>query len=200
MTVHKIRNCFYILCFCLMVPMTIHSQESSESSKLGLGLEIGSWKPSEISESASLTLLEDVKKNPYFGAMLLMPWRWGMTFRSSLGYWSYSTKEAVDPKKSIEIISILVDLKYSILADVIVNPYVSYGLGWFVGSEKDVKSDPQVEIGIGINVGTGFDFKISQKFFIAMEFRYHYVKFNRTIVFTDNYSGPKISLGIVYLF
>ena len=129
-----------------------------------------------------------------------MPWRWGMTFRSSLGYWSYRSKEQVDPKKAIEIVSILVDLKYSILSDMIVNPYVSYGLGWFIGSEREVKDDPQVEIGIGINLGTGFDFKVSQKFFISMEFRYHYVKFNRTIVFTDNYSGPKISMGMVYLF
>ena len=46
----------------------------------------------------------------------------------------------------------------------------------------------------------GFDFSITKKLTVAMEFRYHYVKFNQVVAFTENYSGPKISLGILYLF
>lgn len=182
------------------------AQSKSTPAKFGLGLEVGHWRPNDLSDDVTLTPLKKAKKHPYVGILILKPWRWSMTFRSSFGYWKYCNDEPVPENMAIEIASILIDLKYSILSDVMLIPYVSYGVGWFLGNESNSSGETllyntkELEMGFGINVGTGFDFQISQKIILAMEFRYHYVKFNRIVAFTDNYSGPKISLGIIYLF
>ncbi len=177
----------------------------ASSDKFGLGLEIGNWRPNDLSDKGTFAALKKTQNYPYLGIMLLKPWRWGMTFRSSLGYWKYCDDESLPITKTIEIGSILIDLKYAILSDVMLMPYVSYGMGWFFGNE--LKSNKYffnkregLELGIGINVGTGFDFKFTRKLNLAMEFRYHYVKFKRVVAFTDNYSGPKITIGMIYLF
>ncbi len=153
----------------------------------------------------TLIPLKKAKKHPYVGILILKPWRWGMTFRSSFGYWKYCNDEPGLENITVEIGSILIDLKYSILSDVLLRPYVSYGGGWFFGNESNsgktlFNNTRNLEMGFGINLGTGFDFQITQKIILAMEFRYHYVKFSRIVAFTDNYSGPKISLAIIYLF
>lgn len=200
------RSLILIILFILMPFHDGFTQNKSASSdKFGLGLEIGNWRPNDLSDDVSFSLLNNSKNHPYVGMMLLKPWRWGMTFRSSLGYWKYCNNEPSPGKKTIEIGSILLDLKYAILSDVMLMPYVSYGIGWFFGNETKsnhsfFNSAEGLELGIGINVGTGFDFKFTRKFNLAMEFRYHYVKFKRVVAFTDNYSGPKISIGMIYLF
>ncbi len=183
----------------------IAQTKPGSSEKFGVGFEIGNWSPNDLSDNGTLLQTKMTQKYPYWGIMLLKPWRWGMTFRSSLGYWKYSSDKSLPAKKTIEIASILLDLKYDILSDVLLLPYVSYGMGWFFGNDLQphrsfINNRENLELGIGINVGTGFDLKFSQKFNLAAEFRYHYVKFKRVVVFTDNYSGPKISLEMIYLF
>jgi opacity protein-like surface antigen len=205
MIYHLLRLYIYVAIFLLMLSHNSLAQSKSSSAKFGLGLEIGNWRPNDLSDDVTLTPLKKTKKNPYIGIILLKPWRWGMTFRGSLGYWNYCNDEPSPENMTIEIVSILLDLKYSILSDVMLMPYVSYGIGWVFGNETSLKASyfdktGEWELGIGINVGTGFDFKITRKFNLAIEFRYHYVKFNRVVAFTNNYSGPKISLGVLYFF
>ncbi len=196
---------FIVLFFLIPCYSGIAQNDSASSHKFGLGMEIGDWRPNNLSDNVTFTPLKNSKYHPYVGVMLLKPWRWGMTFRSSLGYWKYCNNEPLPQKKTIKIGSILLDLKYSILSDVMLMPYVSYGMGWFFGNESRssrtfFNNAEGLELGIGINVGTGFDFKVTPKLNLAVEFRYHYVKFKRVVAFTDNYSGPKISIGIIYLF
>lgn len=181
------------------------SPQQSHSEKIGLGVEIGHWRPNDLSDAVDLTPSIKTKNHPYIGVMVLMPWRWGMTFRTSIGYWHYCNSSTQPAPLSIEIGSLLIDLKYSILSDVMLIPYLSYGIGWFAG--KAVRSKPRVsalgqsdELGIGADIGTGFDFRFSRRLNLVAEFRYHYVKFKHTVAFTDNYSGPKISLGLIYWF
>jgi len=200
------RSVVFIILF-LLIPYYsgIAQNDSAPFHKFGLGLEIGDWRPNNLGDDVTFALLKNSKYHPYVGVMLLKPWRWGMTFRSSLGYWKYSNNEPSPQQKTINIGSILLDLKYSILSDVMLMPYVSYGMGWFFGNQSPsnhslFNSAGDVELGIGINVGTGFDFKVTRRLSLAIEFRYHYVKFKHVVVFTDNYSGPKISVGMIYLF
>lgn len=202
------RYLFSYLLILFIFWMTANScsaQNKATVTNFGLGVEIGHWRPDELSGDVTLTPLKKVKKHPFVSILFMKPWRWGMTFRSTLGYWKYSNNEPEPENITIEIGSILIDLKYSILSDVILMPYVSYGIGWFFGDETQSNQSffdntQELELGIGINVGTGFDIKITRKFGLAAEFRYHYVKFKRIVAFTDNYSGPKISLGAIYLF
>ena len=196
-----------VIVFLLLIPFSfgIAQDQSAPSHKFGLGIEIGDWRPNNLSDEGTFTLLKNSKYHPYVGVTLLKPWRWGMTFRSSLGFWKYCNNLPEPQKKMIKIGAILLDLKYRILSDVMLMPYVSYGMGWFLGNESQssksfFSSTDEMELGIGINVGTGFDFKFAQKFVVNIEFRYHYVKFKQVVAFTDNYSGPKISIGMSYLF
>jgi opacity protein-like surface antigen len=190
---------------CLFLPGTLFPQNKPVSKEIGLGFELGNWRPNDLDEDVSLSFVKRTKDHPYLGIIILKPWRYSLTFRSSLGYWKFCKETSSLENRKIEIVSLLLDLKYAILSDVRLLPYVSYGFGWFFGKENQ-PGDPllhlnrQWESGIGVNIGTGFDFKLTRKFFLAMEFRYHYLKFKRVIAFTDNYSGPKISFGIVYLF
>lgn len=200
-----IKSISWVLLFVIIETGNGFAQQKFSASQFGIGLEIGHWRPNDLSNDVTLTPLKESRKHPYIGVMFLKPWRWGMTFRSSVGYWRYCNDEPASEKMAVEIASILVDLKYLILSDVILMPYVSYGIGWFFGAEAQpkasiFKNSDALELGIGINVGTGFDFNITKKLMLAMEFRYHYVKFKRVVAFTENYSGPKISLEIIYLF
>lgn len=194
----------YLFLYLLSVN-SLQAQNKSEHAKFGVGLEIGKWVPAKLNSDPDLSSLKQVEKNPYLGVMILKPWRFGLTLRASAGIWNYAELENAPDIARIQIASILLDLKYTLISDVIVAPYVSYGAGWFLGSEASKKSNyfdfkEDSEVGLGINVGAGFDFTISRKLLLELEFKYHYVKFNHYVVFTDNYSGPKISFGVLYLF
>lgn len=189
---------------CLLFTAISSSQTQSPAAKLGVGAEIGIWRPNDLSDDITLSFVKRTKDHPYLGFLILKPWRYGLTFRASPGYWKYSDDDIPDATKTIEILSLLVDVKYGLLSDVRLLPYVSYGIGWFLGREKKdedshFKFTEASDVGIGVNVGTGFDFKLASKIYAALEFRYHYIKFNKVIAFTNNYSGAKISLAFYYL-
>jgi len=193
-----------ILSFALFPEIAL-SQSQSPATMLGVGAEIGIWRPNDLSDDVTLSFITRTKDHPYLGFVLLKPWRYGLTLRGSPGYWKYCDDTIPDETKTIEILSFLVDLKYTLLSDVRLLPYVSYGIGWFLGREKKeddshFKFGEASQAGIGVNVGTGFDFKLASKIYVALEFRYHYIKFNKVIAFTNNYSGAKVSLAFYYLF
>lgn len=198
------RLLFLLILIGLILPFVVYSQQP-HSDKIGLGVEIGHWRPNDLSSSVDLAPSATSKTHPYLGLMLLLPWRWGMTFRAGVGYWHYCNNASDPGRMTIEIGSLSIDLKYTILPDVMLMPYLSYGIGWFAG--KALRSPPRFsaiahsdELGMGANIGTGFDFRFSRRINLAMEFRYHYVKFKRIVAFTDDYSGPKISIGLIYWF
>ena len=181
------------------------TQDSSIPAKFGIGAEFGVWRPNDLSDDITLSFLKRSKDHPYLGFVFLKPWRYGLTFRTSPGYWKYTDDRIPDETQTIEILSLLADLKYELLSDVRLLPYVSYGIGWFLGREKEegdyhFKFGDASEVGLGVNVGTGFDFKLASKIYTSLEFRYHYIKFNKVIAFTNNYSGAKISLALFFLF
>lgn len=190
--------------FLSIVPATF-AQSNALQPRLGLGFEIGTWRPTELNTDMSLSILKGTAEHPYIGLSFFTSWNSGLTLRPSLGYWRYCLEPSASEKSRIEIISLLLDLKYSLLSDVRLAPYVSYGMGLFFGqdsrpAETLLHSKAAWEAGAGINIGTGFDIIATSRLFLAMEFRYHYLKFKRTLAVTNNFSGPKISLGIFYLF
>ena len=180
-------------------------QNKSKRPKLGLGFELGQWVPTNLNSEPDLSSLIAIKNRPYLGVMLLKPLGYDFTFRGGANVWKYYEEDASTTKKSIQIASLLFDIKYTLLADVFIQPYVSYGAGLFFGFDNknnnafiNFKGDS--EMGIGFNVGTGFDFQLTNNLSLELEFRYHYVKFSNVVQFTDNYSGPKISIAALYFF
>lgn len=191
-----------LLSHCLFQKLA-HAQSPTET--FGIGAEIGIWRPNELNSEGTLSFVMKTKDHPYLGFVCMKPLRYGLTLRASPGYWKYCDDIASGEMRTIEILSVLADLKYTLLSDVRLLPYVSYGIGWFLGREKH-EDDAHFNFGeastngIGVNVGTGFDFKLAANMYSALEFRYHYLKFNKVIAFTNNYSGAKISLALFYFF
>ncbi|NOZ62157.1 MAG: outer membrane beta-barrel protein [Calditrichaeota bacterium] len=177
-----------------------HAQKKRGSASIGFGVEMGQWLPSRLTDNAELSSLKSARQNPYVGIVILKPWR-SFALRFSGGYWEYHGEKS---KSLLQISSVAMDMKYSMLADIWFSPYVIYGIGWFLGNEHTL-DDPDFsylqnpELGLGFNVGAGFDFRI-YKFNIAVEFKYHYVTFSQIIGPTDNFSGPKISVQGIYFF
>ena len=178
----------------------LHAQEKRQSPNIGFGIEIGHWLPSKFSDDAVLSSSEISGQHPYIGLVILKQWR-NFALRVSGGYWEYHGDKY---QNILQVSSVATDLKYSMLADIWLSPYVIYGIGWFLGNEH-AQNDPHFsylenpQLGMGFNVGAGFDFWILN-FNIAVEFKYHYVTFNHVIGPTDNYSGPKISVQGIYFF
>lgn len=196
---------WFVLITNFLHPVHGHTQEANQRVRFGLGLEIGNWSPSNLDNQVSLTPIKKIKNHPYIGFLLMKPWRYGLTLRTSVGYWKYNGIHNDVDEKKLEIVTLLIDLKYRLIQEVRLLPYVSYGIGWFLGSESVpedalLEFDSKSEMGLGFNVGTGFDFNIYRELYLTMEFRYLYVKFNRMIAFTDIYSGPRISVGMSVLF
>lgn len=180
-------------------------QKKSKQARFGLGIEYGRWFPNNLNIKPNLSSMKQVNDNPYIGISLSKPWRFGLSFRSTIGYWKYYKEQPSEMNEGVKIISILFDVKYSLLTDVLLQPYVSYGVGSFLAyvSDKDnyfFELNNLSEMGFGINIGAGFNFQLFKKLSLALEFRYHYVRFNQVILFTDNYSGPKVNLAVIYLF
>ncbi|MDZ7263234.1 MAG: outer membrane beta-barrel protein [candidate division KSB1 bacterium] len=191
----------------LLLPMMTASygQSNGLQPHFGLGFEIGTWRPTELNADMSLSILKGTAEHPYLGLSVFTSWSSGFSLRPSVGYWRYCLESTPSEASRIQIISLLLDLKYSLLSDVRLSPYVSYGMGLFFGQETQPgialsRFDKGWEAGAGINVGTGFDIHLTSSIFLAMEFRYHYLKFKQALAVTNNYSGPKISLGVFYLF
>ena len=181
------------------------SKEKIKQPKLGIGIELGQWVPSSLKPEPNLASLKEVKNKPYLGIILLKSLKYDFSVRCNAGIWKYYEEQPMDSNRCVRIVTFLFDVKYTLLSEVLVQPYVSYGAGFFFGFDGE-KINPLLnfkgksEMTIGFNVGTGFDFQVTKRITLEMEFRYHYVKFNKLVVFTDNYSGPKISIAMLYFF
>jgi len=180
------------------------SQDKKKQPKFGVGLEVAQWIPSSLNSNPDIVSLKEIKNKPYLGVMLLKTLGYDFTFRGSAGIWKYFEEEPMADNKYVHIVSFLFDLKYTLLGDVFIQPYVSYGAGLFIGFNGKNRTlfnlNGESEMGTGFNVGTGFDFHLMKKMFLELEFRYHYIKFDKHLVFTDNYSGPKVSVAVLYYF
>jgi len=118
---------------CLFAPVDGISQDKIKQPKVGIGFELGQWVPSSLNSESELASLKEVKNKPYLGIMLLKPLKYDFSFRCNAGIWKYYEEEPTANNKCIRIVSFLFDLKYTLLADVLIQPYVSYGAGLFLG-------------------------------------------------------------------
>ncbi len=192
---------FALLLLFLIFPNS-HSlaQQKSDQPSFGIGLEFGHWIPSRLAGDDRLTSLKKASENPYLGIVIVKPWR-SLALRFNAGYWEYSTDKN---EEQFQIGTIGADVKYFVLTDVWFVPYMIYGIGWFLGNERTKNSSSldflnNPEIGLGFNLGAGFDFMV-RPFNFVIEFKYHYVTFNKAIGSTHNFSGPQIGVQAIYFF
>jgi len=131
-----------------------------------------------------------------------------LILRLTGGYFYYEESnqqhEAIYRDQSIIIIPVLLDIKYMLLTETRISPYVSYGVGVNFGFENrnhfSFLSDKYDHFTFGVNLGTGLDFLVTHHISLGIEFRYHYLEFPDNFIFTNNYSGTKINIALGYLF
>ena len=191
----------YIICMFL-IAIDCLGQNTNYLNKNSIGIEFGAWNPNNLQSSESKTSLSSIEKNIFYGGFLLTPLTKSLLFRITIGYYNFSKNNSNKINDNLTLLPLLFDIKYLLIPETRISPYVSYGIGscLFYSSNEDVSSIPiKNRIGYSLNLGTGFDFLLTKHLAFSFEFRYHYLKFNKEIIFTDNYSGSKINLTFYYL-
>ncbi len=196
---------FYILLFSLLGLNFARATDSGQFDKLSIGLEFGTWKPNNLRTTETPFTISPSSKYFYFGSVILSPVRNNLQLRITLGYFNYFKRDETVYKKSICLIPVLADLKYLLISDSRLSPYVTYGVGLYIGDDNlsqimSSAKNKNTAIGYGLNFGTGFDLLMTKNWALGLEFRYHYLRFSDVLIFTDDYSGPKINLTLFYLF
>lgn len=194
---------FPILFVVVVLAQSGTCQEKNSFRKLSLGIEFGTWKPNNLRTTGTPFTLSFSPKYQYIGFFCISPVSENLHLRATLGYYNYYRRNNNASKQSIYLIPFLADLKYFLISGSRICPYVSYGVGAFIGAGSASRlfsfGKNSQQIGYGLNLGTGFDFLVTRHIAIGLEFRYHYLKFSEVLVFTDDYSGPKINLTIFYI-
>ncbi|MBN1350776.1 hypothetical protein JXJ21_15265 [candidate division KSB1 bacterium] len=181
------------------------AQDSRLFGRTAIGMEVGTWKPNKLSTRNDVSSILLKGTSPYYGVFFLVPAPGDWTLRGGMGYWNQTTIENVPDTKSVTILHFILALKQVIIPEFRLSPFVSYGFTFYIGSKnetniKRIILHKKKEAGYGANVGAGFDFLISTHWVAGLEFCYNYVKFNRVIGMTEDYSGPKVSINLLYSF
>lgn len=196
---------FYILLFLIICVNFVQASDSDLFDKFSIGLEFGTWKPNNLRTTETPFTISPSSKYFYFGSFLLSPIRNNLQLRITIGHFNYYKHDEIANKKTVFLIPVLADLKYLLISDSRLSPYVSYGVGLYIGDDKfseiiESTDQKNTAIGYGLNFGTGFDLLLTKNWALGLEFRYHYLRFSDVLIFTDDYSGPKINMTLFYMF
>ncbi|MBD3289844.1 outer membrane beta-barrel protein [candidate division KSB1 bacterium] len=195
----------YILLLSLVWLNSARADDSGMFDKMSIGLEFGTWKPNNLRSTETPFTISPASKYFYFGSSVMSPISGNLQLRTTLGYFNYHKNDETSRKKTVCLIPVLADLKYLLISDSRLSPYVSYGAGLYIGDDRfsqifSSSEDKNTAIGYGLNFGTGFDLLITENWAAGLEFRYHYLRFSDVLIFTEDYSGPKINMTVFYLF
>ena len=192
----------YLLVTGLAVPTAAISAEKERSpfDRFSIGIEAGAWKPNDLTSKPVLVPV-GVDDATIFSRLIFNTPRladWNLRF--SVGFWGQRGIDDLPEIGSVSIFMLMLDLKERIIPDLRLTPFVSYGVSVFWGAEYPEQRDFKLfetagEVGYGVNVGAGFDFILFPSLVLTTEFSYHYVRFNRIIGYSDDYSGPKVQAG-----
>ncbi len=179
-----------------------HAKENL--AKAGIGLEYGNWKPSTLDSNPGDPFNNVRGAAPYRGITFVTPSFKNYSLRFSILQWQQKDLADRTTKESVTLRHFSADIKNLIIAESKIVPYVSYGISAIWSREVPVGSDhekiPLDRAGYGVNVGAGVDLQVLEHWAVATEYQYMYAKFAKKVGLTDNYSGPKISFKVMYLF
>jgi opacity protein-like surface antigen len=198
------KQLFRTLFICFTIFTTSSSFAQSRLSSANIGLEIGNWKPSTLDDKQGNPLGQVDGADLYFGFIGSTPAFGGYALRFGVFQWQQHGLEERTNKESITLRHFSTGIKNSMLPLSPITPYVSFGVSAIWSREVPIKHNGDKialdRAGIGIDVGAGLNLLVHQKWAIALEYQYLYAKFSKPVGLTDNYSGPKISFKLLYIF
>lgn len=194
----KIANIILVI---LMAMTPLFSQRSL--TRANIGMEYGIWKPSSLDDYPSQPLKNVAGADPYWGLTLTTPVIQSHSIRISIMQWRQEGLEEVG-LEAATLRHLAVDLKYYVLPDYTVSPYVSYGLAAIWSQEEPQNNTheriPPDRAGWGFDLGAGIDFMLYRHLGLGVEYQYLYAVFAKRVGMTTNYSGPKISFKFFFIF
>ncbi|RQW07751.1 hypothetical protein EH222_06635 [candidate division KSB1 bacterium] len=187
--------------FCLALATL--SPAKGQLTRANIGLDYGVWKPSALDAYPNQPIKNVDGAAPYLGFAFTAPRFKGHAIRLSLMQWQQRDLVEID-LESVTLRHLSVDLKYLVLPDYKISPYVSYGVAAIWSREQPHGSSaekiPLDRAGWGFNLGAGIDFLLMTHAGMGVEYQYSYAVFAKRVGLTDNYSGPKIAIKLFYLF
>lgn len=191
----------FIICFAcsfLLLPASKSLCQDYMAKNIGIGIHAGSWKPNNLADEPSVFPFNDEAARLCSGLFILSPQFGNLSFRASIGLWSYTGEPAV------YIIPFAIDIKQQLIKQSFFSPYICVGGTIYWGYEGKVYGLDDIfkkenELGYGVNLGFGFDLYITKHWALFTEFDFHYAKFRRVVGTTDDYSGSKLMGGFFFV-
>jgi len=188
-----------VLTFCIVS----YSVTQERLARANIGVAYGVWKPSALDEYPNQPLKSVDGADPYIGLYFTAPRFSSHAIRISLMQWQQRDLVQVD-LESVTLRHLSFDLKYLVLPEYKISPYVSYGIAaiWSREQPNGSKEEdiPLDRAGWGFNLGAGIDFLLGKQIGLGVEYQYSYAVFSKRVGLTDNYSGPKIATKLFYIF
>ncbi|MBN2413561.1 hypothetical protein JXQ31_17925 [candidate division KSB1 bacterium] len=197
------KSCFYLV-FILLIIGNGFAQDKSYFERGNIGAEYGIWKPSTLDNNQTKPFKNIKGAGPYYGVSVTSPSLQSYALRISYNYWRQKGLEERANLSYVSLRHLSIELKNYILTQSRICPYVNYGVAAIWSREVPVGSDkekiPLDRAGFGINVGAGANIYLFSKWAVAVEYFYLYARFAEKVGLTDNYSGPKLSFKLNFLF
>ncbi len=190
---------------CLLVNyLSFAADKSNYFAGGSLGGELGVWKPSSLDAHPSKPFKNVKGADPYWGISFVTPSFASFALRVTLIQWQQNLTGTSSRLESVTLRHLSLDLKNQIVSQARISPYACYGLAAIWSREQPVdvgdKKVPLDRAGYGVNVGAGLDVQTLKHWAFAIEYQYLYAVFEKKVGLTDNYSGPKVSCKVMYLF
>jgi opacity protein-like surface antigen len=180
-----------------------YSQTNPTSSAANVSCELGLWKPSSIDQYPSKPFKNIDGVDMTKGLGVTSPSLYSLAVKLGYFYWKQRYQLESEARQNVSIRHLSIDIKYMIVNSPRINPFATYGLAFIWGKEgSTTQSDPSSfsYLTTGFNVGAGLDFLMLRHVGIGVEYQYLYAKLKKKVGQTDNYSGPKFSLKLLYIF
>ncbi len=201
---NHLNKIYLYLVIILFINNNSIAQNKNYFERGNIGAEYGIWKPSTLDAQQTKPFKNIKGAGPYYGVSVTSPALQSYALRISYNYWKQKGLEERANLNYVSLRHLSIELKNYILTQSRICPYVNYGIAAIWSREVPVGSDkekiPLDRAGFGINVGAGVNIYLFSKWAIAIEYFYLYARFAEKVGLTDNYSGPKLSFKLNFLF
>ncbi|MBN1542537.1 porin family protein [candidate division KSB1 bacterium] len=176
--------------------------EEKYFSRGSIGLQYGLYKPSSLDSDPADLLKRIEGASDALGFFIVSPSWNGIALRLQAFQWRYDDPPHSVFGEKITIRHLAAEIKQQILSTTTISPYVTFGLAWIGGCHEQDDSDSCTNQSRtnGLDVGAGIDLQVVSHLSLALEYQYLYVKFDRLVGPTDDYSGSFVTLRLAYLF
>ena len=199
-----IYKIYLYLVIILLISHTGMAQNKNHFERGNIGAEYGIWKPISLDDNQTKPFKNIEGAGPYYGVSVTSPTLQSLALRFSYNYWKQTGLEEQAELEYVSLRHLSIELKNYILTQSRICPYVNYGVAVIWSREVPVGSDkvkiPLDRAGFGINVGAGANIYLFSNWALAVEYFYLYARFADKVGLTDNYSGPKLSCKLNFLF